>query len=128
MRPVGTVSSRILYMALHGSLFSLVRPSQFYVQIFESRRGHITEISLYFIKKLSIMSFFLKSLLPDLHLRRGKKYNKQTNKLRNVVNLMFQMPLRSRRTSFSVNGSAFAAVIPARKPLRTSRGSKMRTS
>ena len=47
MRPVGTVSSRILYMALNGRLSSLVRPSQFYVQIFESRRGHITEISLY---------------------------------------------------------------------------------
>jgi len=34
-------------MALYGRLFSLVRPSQFYVQIFESRRGRITEISLY---------------------------------------------------------------------------------
>jgi len=35
-------------MALYGRLFSLVRPSQFYVQIFESRLGRITEIPLYF--------------------------------------------------------------------------------
>jgi len=34
-------------MALYGRLFSLVRPSQFYVQIFESRLGRITEIPLY---------------------------------------------------------------------------------
>jgi len=34
-------------MAFYGRLFSLVRPSQFYVQIFESRPGRITEISLY---------------------------------------------------------------------------------
>jgi len=34
-------------MALNGRLFSLVRPSQFYVQIFESRLGRITEIPLY---------------------------------------------------------------------------------
>ena len=47
VRPVGTVSSRILYMALYGRLFLRVRPSQFYVQVFESRRGRITEISLY---------------------------------------------------------------------------------
>ena len=47
MRPVGTVSTRILHMALYGRLFSLERPSQFYVQIFESRRGRITEISHY---------------------------------------------------------------------------------
>jgi len=40
-------------MALDGRLFSLVRPSQFYVQIFESRLGRITEISLY----QRIMSF-----------------------------------------------------------------------
>jgi len=34
VRPMGTVSSRILCMALCGGLFSLVHPSQFYVQIF----------------------------------------------------------------------------------------------
>jgi len=34
-------------MALCGILFSLVRPSQFYVQIFESRLGRITEIPMY---------------------------------------------------------------------------------
>jgi len=44
--PIGAVSSRILYMALYGSLFSFLRPSQFYVQIFESRLGRITEIPL----------------------------------------------------------------------------------
>ena len=43
VRPIGTVSSRILYMALYGGLFSLIRPSQFYVQFFESRLGRITE-------------------------------------------------------------------------------------
>jgi len=37
----------MLYMALYGRLFSLVRPSQFYVQTFESRLGRITEIPLY---------------------------------------------------------------------------------
>jgi len=47
VRPIGIVSSRILYMALYGRLFSLIRPSQFYVQIFESRLGRITEIPLY---------------------------------------------------------------------------------
>ena len=35
-------------MALKGRLFSLVRPSQFYVQTLESRHGRITEIPLYF--------------------------------------------------------------------------------
>jgi len=44
----GIVSSTILYMALYGRLLSLVRPSQFHVQIFESRLGRITEISLYY--------------------------------------------------------------------------------
>jgi len=34
-------------MALYERLFSLVRPSQFYVQMFESRLGRITEIPLY---------------------------------------------------------------------------------
>jgi len=34
-------------MALYGRLFSLVRPSQFYVHIFESRLGRIIEIPLY---------------------------------------------------------------------------------
>ena len=48
VRPFGIVSSTILYMALYGRLLSLVRPSQFHVQIFESRLGRITEISLYY--------------------------------------------------------------------------------
>jgi len=47
VRPIGMVSTRILYKALYGRLFSLVRPSQFYVQIFESRLGRINEILLY---------------------------------------------------------------------------------
>jgi len=47
VRPIGIVSSRILFMALYGRLFSLVRPSQFYVQIFDSRLGRITEIPLF---------------------------------------------------------------------------------
>jgi len=47
VRPIGIVSSRILYMALYGRLFSLVRPSKFYVQSFESRLGRITAIPLY---------------------------------------------------------------------------------
>jgi len=47
VRPIDIVSSRILHMALYGRLFSLVRPSQFYVQIFESRHGRIIEIPLY---------------------------------------------------------------------------------
>ena len=34
MRPIVIVSSGILYIALYGRLFPLVRPSQFYVQIF----------------------------------------------------------------------------------------------
>jgi len=47
VRPTCIVSRRILYMALNGRLFSLVRPSQLYVQIFECRLGRITEIPLY---------------------------------------------------------------------------------
>ena len=47
VRPIGIVSSRILNIALYGILFSLVCPSQFYVQILESRLGRITEIPLY---------------------------------------------------------------------------------
>ena len=46
VRPIGIVSSRILDMALYGKLFSFVRPSQFYVQIFGSLLGRITEIPL----------------------------------------------------------------------------------
>jgi len=37
-------------MALYGRLFSLVGPSQFYVQILESRLGRIFEIPLYLIQ------------------------------------------------------------------------------
>jgi len=47
VRPIVIRSSRILYMALYGRLFSLIRPSQFYVQTFEARLGRITEIPLY---------------------------------------------------------------------------------
>jgi len=47
VRPIDIVSFRILCMALYGRLFSLVRPSKFYVQIFESRLGRLTEIPLY---------------------------------------------------------------------------------
>jgi len=43
-RFIGIVSSRILYRLLYGRLFSLDRPSQFYVQIFESQLGRLTEI------------------------------------------------------------------------------------
>jgi len=46
LRPIDIVSSRILHMALYGRLFLLVRPSQFYVQIFESPLGRITAIPL----------------------------------------------------------------------------------
>jgi len=35
VHPIGIVSSRILDMALCGRLFSLVRPSQFYVHFFQ---------------------------------------------------------------------------------------------
>jgi len=41
-------------MALYGKLFSLVRPSQFYVQISESRLGRITEIAPYIPKPLTM--------------------------------------------------------------------------
>ena len=41
-------------MALYGRLFSLVRPSQFYVQTFETRLGRITEIPLYFLLTLTV--------------------------------------------------------------------------
>jgi len=34
-------------MALYGRLFTLVRPSQFYVHILEPRLGRIAEIPLY---------------------------------------------------------------------------------
>jgi len=34
-------------MALYGGLFSLVRPYQFYVQIFKSRLGRLTEIPVH---------------------------------------------------------------------------------
>ena len=46
VRTIGIVSSRILYMALYGRLFSLACPSQFYVQIFESWLGRVSEIPL----------------------------------------------------------------------------------
>jgi len=42
-------------MALHGRLLSLIRPSQFYVQTFESRLGRITEIPLYKFVGKSLM-------------------------------------------------------------------------
>ena len=42
VRPIGKGSFRILYMASYGRSFSLVRPSQFHVQIFESRPGRTT--------------------------------------------------------------------------------------
>jgi len=46
-------------MALYGRLFSLVRPSQFYVQIFETRLRRITEIPLkYVIGTEQAISFF----------------------------------------------------------------------
>jgi len=41
-----------IHLALYGILFSLVRPSQFCVQIFESRLGRITEIPLYILNEL----------------------------------------------------------------------------
>ena len=73
LRLIGIVSSRILYMALDGRLFSLVRPSQFYVQAFESRLGRITEIRLYWVNACRINSnahfkipFFCLILSPNI--------------------------------------------------------------
>ena len=59
VRPIGIILSRILNMALYGRLFSLVRPSQFYIQIFESRLGRITEISLYVTSFLKMRNCFV---------------------------------------------------------------------
>jgi len=56
VRPIGVVSFRILYMTLYGRLFSLERPSQFYVQIFESRLGRITENPLYPRGRLTLLT------------------------------------------------------------------------